>query len=64
MFRTTPVQHQERFVQAVFADLVCAVIRGLLDTSSRWTAYILQDDTRSIQYPVSKCPTGKDNTYI
>ena len=35
MFRTSPVHHQERFVQAVFADLVCAVIRVLLDTSSR-----------------------------
>ena len=23
MFRTSPVHHQERFVQAVFADLVC-----------------------------------------
>ena len=31
MFRTSPVRHQERFVQAVFADLVCAVIRVLLD---------------------------------
>ena len=24
MFRTTSVHHQERFVQAVFADLVCS----------------------------------------
>ena len=36
MFRTSPVHHQERFLQAVFADLVCAVIRVLLDTSSRY----------------------------
>ena len=43
------------FLQAVFADLVCAVIRVLLDTPSRYevvgrTAYISQDDTRSLQY--------------
>ena len=24
MFRTSPVHHQERFLQAVFADLVCS----------------------------------------
>ena len=51
MFRTSSVHHQERFVQAVFADLVCGntrttrrvqpllwyvVIRVLLDTSSRY----------------------------
>ena len=27
MFRTSPVHHQERFVQAVFADLVCGNTR-------------------------------------
>ena len=27
MFRTLPVHHQERFVQAVFADLVCGNTR-------------------------------------
>ena len=32
MFRTSPVQHQERFVQAVFADLVCG-------TTVRTTTY-------------------------
>ena len=35
MFRTSTVHLQERFVQAVCADLVRAVIRVLLDTSSR-----------------------------
>ena len=33
MFRTSSVHHQERFVQAVFAALVCGNTR-LLDTSS------------------------------
>ena len=27
MFRTSPVHHQERFVQAVFVDLVCGNTR-------------------------------------
>ena len=27
MFRTSPVHHQERFVEAVFADLVCGNTR-------------------------------------
>ena len=36
MFRTSPVHLQERFVQAVFADLVCAAICVLLDTSRRY----------------------------
>ena len=27
MFRTSPVHHQERFIQAVFADLVCGNTR-------------------------------------
>ena len=27
MFRTSPVHHQERFLQAVFADLVCGNTR-------------------------------------
>ena len=27
MFRTSPVHHQERFVQAAFADLVCGNTR-------------------------------------
>ena len=35
MFQTSPVHLQQRFVEAVCADLVCAVIRVLLDTSSR-----------------------------
>ena len=35
MFRTSSVHHQERFVQAVFADFRYVVIRVLLDTSSR-----------------------------
>ena len=81
MFWTSPVHHQERFVQAVFADLVCAVIQSrfvwvigqvlwrrcimklwyrsavcdcvlLLNCVSCWTAYILQDDTRSLQCQV------------
>ena len=100
MFRTSPVHHQECFVQAVFADLVCGTTRtarhvqplhsstrittyqslqiqlvqnapgdgpvrsetcranisakqnSLIETLcvSCWTAYILQDDTRSLQY--------------
>ena len=65
MFRTSSVHHQERFVQAVFADLVCGntrttrhvqlllwyvVIRVLLDTSSRY--FVTTDDTRSLQYQV------------
>ena len=64
MFRTSPVHLQARFVQAVFADLVCGNTRTTrhvqtlrLDVSSSktlcvscWTAYILQDDTRSLQY--------------
>ena len=65
MFRTSPVHHQERFVQAVFADLVCGNTRTTrhvqplqqLDVSSStcvscWTAYILKDDTRSLKYQV------------
>ena len=35
MFRTSPVHHQERFVQPVFADWY-VVIRVLLDTSSHY----------------------------
>ena len=35
MFRASSVHHQERFVQAVFADWY-VVIRVLLDTSSRY----------------------------
>ena len=35
MFRTSPVHHQEGFVEAVFVDWY-VVIRVLLDTSSRY----------------------------
>ena len=47
MFRTSPAHLQERFVQAVFGDLVCAVIRVLLDTSSSyvcngWTCRVVR----------------------
>ena len=109
MFRTSPAHHQERFVQAVFADLAsgntcnprhvqpllrngwtCRVVRTIVphtkvcDTDCKnapddgpvrseicranlsaeknlliktlcvscWTTYMLQDDTRSLQYQV------------
>jgi hypothetical protein len=62
MFRTLPVHHQERFLQAVCADLVCGNTRTTRNVQplqsnsvikkryvSCWTAYILQYDTRSLQ---------------
>ena len=54
MFQTSSVHLQERFVQAVFADLVCAVIRVLLDTSSRYKVvgkgYTVPTMSRSTSY--------------
>ena len=55
MFRTSSVHHQERFVQAVFVNLVCGntrTTRHVQPLRSCWTAYILQDNTRSLQYQV------------
>ena len=69
MFRTSSVHHQERFLQAVFADLVWGNTRTTRhiqplqrpDVSSSTHSiyiyiYILQDDTRSIQYQVKMSP--------
>ena len=49
MFRTSPVHHQERFVQAVFADLLCGTtvrttrhvqpVRLYVSSSTRITTY-------------------------
>ena len=51
MFRTSLVLHQERFVQAVFEDLVCG--------NTRTTRHVqpLQDDIRSLQYQVNTVGT-------
>ena len=47
MFRTSPVHHQERFVQAVFTDLVCGNTRTarhvqLLQSNNGWTCRVVR----------------------
>ena len=52
MFRTSPVHHQERFLQAVFADLVCGNTRTTQHVqplrSNGWTCEVVN---------IGACPT-------
>ena len=54
---------QTMFLRYIVLQLFCNLIFDTLCVSC-WTANILQDDTRSLQYLVNNCPTGKENTYI
>ena len=64
MFRTTPVHHQERFVQAVFADWY-VVIRVLLDKSSRLQSCIFRKKyTTLLQWLLQLCKNYADIVMI